>query len=250
MRIKDLKRASYEATINMKKNHLTVRNLGAVSVFDKATGLLAIKPAHSYYDNLKYTDMVILNLDGRIIEGKNPPGEVKTHLVLYKELKDIAAICHSYSPYATAWSQARRSIPVYGTTHATYLPCDVPIANEINVKKLGNTDYETAIGEAIIKLFSDSEIIVNGVGFGIAALNESTIVKAQSSLKPLEIPMVLTVDNGPFTWGISAGEAVNNAQVLEEIAHLAYLTEQINSKAVRINDNLHKTLYKKELTNN
>jgi L-ribulose-5-phosphate 4-epimerase len=246
MSLKELKREAYEATLLILKNHLAVRSWGNVSAFDKASGLFSIRPYGVAYRDLKAKDMLVIDLQGRIIEGTRVPGDARTHAVLYNNIENIGGICHTHSPYATAWAQAKRAIPVYGTTHAAFLPCDVPLADEIekNSEQKKDRDYETEIGEAIVKLFSDSEIIINSVAFG-NFMNETAVVKTESSLKPFEIPMVLTVSHGPFTWGKNAAEAVDNSAVLEEIARLAYLTENINGKVPRLDETLHKHHYER-----
>jgi L-ribulose-5-phosphate 4-epimerase len=182
---------------------------GNVSAFDAAAGVFAIKPSGVPYDALRPEDMVVLDLDGGVVEGKlRPSSDMPTHLALYRRFSGggIRGITHTHSPYAVAWAQAARSIPLLGTTHADHAAFAVPCTaflTEDAVKR----NYEEETGVLIADTFRDL------------------------GLSPVETPMVLVAGHGPFAWGESAEKAVYHACVLEEIAKMAALTLGINPAA-------------------
>ena len=197
-----LKKQVYEANMELPKRNLVTYTWGNVSGIDRETGYFVIKPSGVEYDRLTPDDMVVMDLQGNKIEGVyKPSSDTPTHLELYKAFPEIGGVVHTHSPWATSWAQAGRSIPCYGTTHADYFYGAIPCARSL-VKEEIEKDYEKNTGLVIIETFKD--------------------------LNPVYIPGVLCVNHGPFTWGKDAMEAVHNAVVLEEVAKMAYQTENIN----------------------
>jgi L-ribulose-5-phosphate 4-epimerase len=186
---------------------LVLFNFGNLSVADRKEGVFAIKPSGVPYDKLTPKKMVIVDFDGKTVEGKlKPSSDTQTHAVLYKNWNNIGSIVHTHSTYATAWAQARRAIPIYGTTHADHftgpIPCAPPMSDEM-IK--GNYEFQT--GHQIIEHLK------------------------YSNLSYEDIEMILVGNHAPFTWGKNAVKALYNSAVLESIAQMAFLTEQINSSA-------------------
>lgn len=217
-----IKKEAYEANMELPKLGLVVFTFGNVSVVDRKQKIFAIKPSGVSYDTLKPEDMVIVDFDANVIEGDlRPSSDTKTHAVLYKEWENIGAIVHTHSTYGTAWAQSNRDIPIYGTTHADHLtadiPCAPPMADEMI---LGNYEYQT--GYQIINHFEENEIDYN------------------------EIQMILVGNHAPFTWGKDGKEAVYHAAVLEYVAKMAYLSEQINPDVLRMKDSLIKKHYERK----
>jgi L-ribulose-5-phosphate 4-epimerase len=211
---KQLKEEVYEANMDIQKNNLAIYTFGNVSAIDRKMGIVGIKPSGVPYSDLKPKDIVILDLEGIIIEGKmRPSSDTKTHILLYKNFENIGGICHTHSTYAVAWSQAVKHIPNLGTTHADHLTPSVPVT-EIMSDAMILGDYELETGNQILDIFKKQKI------------------------SPEEVEMVLVACHGPFTWGKNAAKAVYNATVLEELAKMAYLTLQINPKAVEIKQTL------------
>lgn len=217
-----IKKEAYEANMELPKLDLVVFTFGNVSVVDRESKVFAIKPSGVSYDTLKPEDMVIVDFEANVVEGNlRPSSDTKTHAVLYKEWEDIGAIVHTHSTYGTAWAQSNRDIPIYGTTHADHLtadiPCAPPMADEMI---LGNYEYQT--GYQIIKHFEENEFDYN------------------------EIQMILVGNHAPFTWGKNGEKAVYNAAVLEFVAKMAYLSEQINPGVLRMKDSLIKKHYERK----
>jgi L-ribulose-5-phosphate 4-epimerase len=193
-----------------------------VSVVDRDKNVFAIKPSGVPYATLKADDIVIVDFDGRVVEGnKRPSSDTKTHAVLYKHWDTIGAIVHTHSTYSTAWAQALMDIPILGTTHADHLTVDIPCAPPMKDALIGG-DYEHATGFQIMEEFEQR-------GYDYAA-----------------IEMVLLGNHGPFTWGKDAEKAVYNAAVLEEIARMAYLTCTINPSVKRLKDSLIQKHYERK----
>ena len=176
---------------------------GNVSGFDAASGRVVIKPSGVPYGQLRDDDLVVLNLEGKVLEGSlRPSSDTATHLALYRAFKGISGICHTHSTYATAFSQAGRSIPCYGTTHADHFYGDVPVCRILTPEEVGQ-DYEGITGDAIVECFQSQQI------------------------DPLQMPAVLQAYHAPFTWGKSPLAAVDNAIALEMCAQMAFLSTSL-----------------------
>jgi len=217
-----IKQSAYEANMQLPKLNLVLFTFGNVSAADHDLGVFAIKPSGVPYEDLSPEKMVIVDFDGNTIEGDlRPSSDTKTHAVLYKHWSDINGIVHTHSTYATAWAQSQRCIPIFGTTHADYLTVDVPCAPPMNDEMIqGNYEYQT--------------------GFQIMDHFE------KKGLDHKEVEMVLVGNHAPFSWGKSAEKAVYNSAVLEAVAHMAYLTEQINPQAKRLQDSLIKKHFERK----
>ncbi len=198
-----LKEQVFEANLALLEHGLVIFTWGNVSAIDRSKGVVAIKPSGVEYSSMKPKDMVVLSLDGEIIEGKlKPSSDTPTHLHLYRTFPQIGGVVHTHSSWATSWAQAGRGIPAYGTTHADYfygeIPCTRPLT-EGEVKR----DYELNTGLVIAERFR--------------------------GVDPLQIPGVLVHGHAPFAWGTSASNAVYNAVVLEEVAKMAYYTQALGN---------------------
>jgi len=217
-----IKQSAYEANMQLPKLNLVLFTFGNVSAADHELGVFAIKPSGVPYEDLSPEKMVIVDFDGNTIEGDlRPSSDTKTHAVLYKHWGDINGIVHTHSTYATAWAQSQRCIPIFGTTHADYLTVDVPCAPPMNDEMIqGNYEYQT--GFQIMDHFK------------------------KEGLDHKEVEMVLVGNHAPFSWGKSAEKAVYNSAVLEAVAHMAYLTEQINPQAKRLQDSLIKKHFERK----
>jgi len=196
--LKDLKEQVLKANLGLPRYGLVTFTWGNVSGIDRDKGLVVIKPSGVPYDQLKAEHLVVLDLDGNKVEGDlNPSSDTPTHLVLYRNFKEINGIVHTHSSWATSWAQAGRPIPCFGTTHADYFYGSIPCTRKMTREEIeGN--YEENTGHVIVETFKD--------------------------LNPLYVPGVLVEDHGPFSWGISPDNAVHNAVVLEEVAKMAFNT--------------------------
>lgn len=202
--LEELKLRVYEANMLLPEYNLVTFTWGNVSEIDRESGIFAIKPSGVDYNKLTPDDMVLVNLNGEVVEGHfNPSSDTATHVELYKAFNEIGGIVHTHSSYATSWAQAGRSIPCYGTTHADYIYGEVPC-----LRCLDNTEIEEAYEK------NTGLLIVNSF--------------KENNIDPVAVPAVLCKNHGPFTWGKDAHEAVHNAVVLEEVAKMAYRTESIN----------------------
>jgi L-ribulose-5-phosphate 4-epimerase len=205
-KFKTLREQAYQANMEIPARGLALYTWGNVSAFDRAAGVFAIKPSGVPYETLQPDNMVIVDLEGRIIDSRlHPSSDTKTHLIIYKKYgeRGIGGVSHTHSTYATAWAQAGRDIPVLGTTHADYLTSPIPCSSFIDESRI-QEDYERSTGELIIETF------------------------LQRKLDPFEVPMILIAGHGAFTWGADADRAVHHAAVLEEIARMAAFTMSLN----------------------
>ena len=209
-----LKDEAYEANIQLPKLELVLFTFGNVSAADRKLGVFAIKPSGIPYKELSPKKMVIVDFDGNIVEGRlRPSSDTKTHAVLYKHWEEISGISHTHSTYATAWAQSQRDIPIFGTTHADHNTVDIPCAPPMNDEMIKG-DYEYETGFQILNCFKEK------------------------GLDYREVEMVLVGNHAPFTWGKTADKAVYNSAVLEAVAQMALLTQQINPSAPRLKDAL------------
>ena len=204
--LEQLKQEVYEANMLLPKYHLVTFTWGNVSGIDREKGLFVIKPSGVDYDKLTPDSMVVVNLEGEVVEGDyRPSSDTPTHVVLYNRFQEIGGVVHTHSPWATSWAQAGRGIPCYGTTHADYLYGQVPCVRTLTKEEI-DTAYEKNTGVLIADEFE------------------------RLAVDYLATPAVLCKNHGPFTWGKDAKEAVHNAVVLEEVAKMAARCEQIDPK--------------------
>jgi L-ribulose-5-phosphate 4-epimerase len=197
----ELKRAAYEANMELDRRKLVVYNFGNVSEIDRAKGVIAIKPSGVPYADLSPEDMVVVDLENAVVEGRlKPSSDTRTHTYLYRHFDHIGGVTHTHSTFATAWAQAQIDIPCLGTTHADFVYGDIPctaVITDIQIQR----DYEEETGVQITDCFKQRS--------------------------PDESPMVIVAGHGPFTWGKDAAKAVYHAVILEEVAHMAYLTRTL-----------------------
>ncbi len=202
--LEELKQKVYEANMLLPKHGLVTFTWGNVSAIDRASGLFVIKPSGVDYDVMKPEDMVVVDLDGKVVEGKlNPSSDTPTHLELYKGFPKIGGVVHTHSTYATSFAQSGRDIPCYGTTHADYFYGNIPCVRCLTKEEIDEA-YELNTGKLIVSEFE------------------------RLGRDPEAVPAVLCKNHGPFAWGKDAMNAVHNAVVLEEVAKMALFTEQIN----------------------
>lgn len=199
-RFEELKERVWKCNMELFEKKFVVHTFGNVSGIDRKEGIIAIKPSGVSYKTIKPEDIVLVDFDNKIIEGKlKPSTDFKTHLVLYKSFKNIGGVAHTHSPFATAWSQAKKNIPCFGTTHADHIQGGIPCTKDLTGKQI-SSDYETETGNQIVEKLSDSE----------------------------NPGMILVAGHGPFTWGINPEQAVYNTMMLEEIAKIAWYTIAID----------------------
>lgn len=190
--LQELKEKVFHANLELVKQGLVIYTWGNVSGIDREKGLVAIKPSGLDYDKMTADDMVVVDLEGNIVEGKlRPSSDTPTHLALYRAFPAIGGVVHTHSTYATAWSQAGLDIPNIGTTHADYFHKDIPCTADMTAEEVRG-DYELETGNVIVRRFAD--------------------------IDPTATPAVLVKNHGPFTWGKDPADAVHNAVVLEQVA--------------------------------
>jgi L-ribulose-5-phosphate 4-epimerase len=212
MSLKALREEVFEANQQLVRHNLVVFTFGNASGYDRASGLVAIKPSGVAYDSMSPDDLVITDLDGAIVEGKlRPSSDLPTHLALYRAFTGINGVVHTHSRYATAWAQAGLEIPCLGTTHADYFRGPIPATEEMQPCDI-ESEYEWNTGQVIIRRFA--------------------------GLDPLGTPGVLVSGHGPFCWGASASEAAHTAVIVEELAHTAYLTMTLRADIKGISETL------------
>lgn len=217
-----IRQSAYDSNMQLPRLGLVIFTFGNVSVVDRNMGVFAIKPSGVPYESMTPESMVIVDFKGKVVDGKlRPSSDTLTHAVLYNQWNEIGAIAHTHSTYATGWAQSLRDIPIYGTTHADHLTSDIPCTTPLEDNMiLGNYEHETGVH------------IVNYMKW--------------KDLKHEEVEMILVGNHGPFTWGASAEKAVYNSAVLEELAKMAWLTEQINPDATRLKETLIKKHYERK----
>jgi len=210
----ELKEAVCDANRALEPSGLVTLTWGNVSGIDRAAGLWCIKPSGVDYQRLRPGDMVVLDLDGRVVEGSmQPSSDTKTHLHLYRSFQDIGGITHTHSPYATAFAQAGRVLPCYGTTHADHFYGTVPLARALTAFEV-EEDYEHHTGVAIVERF------------------------VELGLKPMEMPAILQIHHAPFTFGKTAMDSVKNSIALEMCAQMALASLTLNPSLSAIPDHI------------
>jgi L-ribulose-5-phosphate 4-epimerase len=217
--LEKLKQEVLEANLDLVKNNLVILTWGNVSALDRESGLVVIKPSGVSYDDMKAEDMVVVDLDGNIVEGDlRPSSDTPTHLSIYRNFPEVGGVVHTHSTYATAWAQAGLSIPNIGTTHADTFHQSIPCTDEMTKEQI-EAAYEAATGDVIADAFK--------------------------GMNPMHTPAVLVKHHGPFTWGKNAANAVYNAVVLEEVARMASITVALNPN-VQMNENLIEKHYERK----
>ena len=200
--LEELKEKVCKANLDLVKHGLVIFTWGNVSAIDRASGLVVIKPSGVSYDDMKPEDMVVVDLDGNVVEGSlRPSSDTPTHLVLYRNFPNIGGVVHTHSTYATAWSQAGRDIPNMGTTHADYFHDAIPCTRTMTKAEVFG-EYEKETGNVIVERFA--------------------------KMNPDDTPAVLVRNHGPFAWGTDADNAVHNAVVLEEVAKMAFIASSVH----------------------
>lgn len=212
--LEQLKQQVFEANLNLVKHNLVILTWGNVSGIDRESGLIVIKPSGVKYDNMKIEDMVVVDLEGKVVEGDlNPSSDTATHIELYKKYPEIGGVVHTHSSYGTAWAQAKRDITAYGTTHADTFYGSVPCTRELTREEIEG-EYERNTGTVIIETLTERNIDV------------------------MSVPGIIVSSHAPFTWGKSAADAVQNSVILEEVAKMALNTELINREVGEIPSDL------------
>ena len=200
--LEELKQEVFRANLDLVKHGLVIFTWGNVSAINRTEGLVVIKPSGVSYEKMTVADMVVVNLEGKVVEGKlNPSSDTATHLVLYKSFSNIGGVVHTHSTYATAWAQAGKDIPNIGTTHADYFKDSIPCTRPMTKTEVEGR-YEQETGKVIVERFAE--------------------------MNPDYTPAVLVNNHGPFTWGTDAHAAVHNAVVLEQVAKMAAISLSIN----------------------
>jgi L-ribulose-5-phosphate 4-epimerase len=222
--LEELRAEVFEANLEIVRRGLVLYTFGNASGVEREQGLIVIKPSGVPYDKMTPADLVITDLEGRVVGGSlRPSSDIATHAALYRAFSSIGGVVHTHSRHATAWAQARREIPCFGTTHADYFCGPVPVTESLSKSEIA-ADYELNTGVAIIKVIGDRD--------------------------PLSCPAVLVAGHAPFCWGKSVSDAAHNAVVVEELAALAWQTITINPGARPISDALRdKHYYRKHGTN-
>ena len=212
--VESLKKEVFEANLALVKNSIVVLTWGNVSGIDREKGLVVIKPSGVCYYSMKEYDMVVVDLEGNVIEGSlRPSSDTITHIELYKKYPNIGGIVHTHSTFATSWAQAKRDIPSYGTTHADTFYGSVPCTRKLTNDEI-KTEYERNTGFVIIETLESKNIEV------------------------LSVPGIIVGSHGPFSWGETPSKAVSNAVVLEEVAKMALITENLNESITPIDKEL------------
>jgi L-ribulose-5-phosphate 4-epimerase len=212
MRLEVLRVAVLEANLELVRRGLILYTFGNASGVDRENGLVAIKPSGVPYEELTPEDLVLTDLEGKIVEGTlRPSSDLATHLLLYRAFPAIGGVVHTHSEFATSWAQAGREIPAYGTTHADYFYGPVPVTEELSAEEVSG-DYVLNTGHAIVRRFA--------------------------GMDPLAMPAVLVSGHAPFCWGETPADAAHNAVVLEAVARMAYYTATLNAACTGVGQHL------------
>ncbi|WP_428773355.1 L-ribulose-5-phosphate 4-epimerase [Vibrio sp.] len=208
-RLAQLRQQVWQANMDLQRHDLVTFTWGNVSGIDRESGLVVIKPSGVEYQDLSAENMVVVDLDGNVIEGDlKPSSDTATHLALYRAYPEVGGVVHTHSPHATSWAQAGKAIPALGTTHADYFYGDIPCTRALTDQEIAS-DYELNTGLVIIETVAEQE--------------------------PLAKPGIVVKEHGPFSWGSDADNAVHNAVVIEQVAKMALQTLQINPAVNQIN---------------
>ncbi|MGE5293383.1 MAG: L-ribulose-5-phosphate 4-epimerase [Solirubrobacterales bacterium] len=208
----ELRQRVYATNLDLQRQGLIVLTWGNVSAIDRDDGIVAIKPSGVRYEELTPEAIVIVDLEGGVVDGRlKPSSDTATHLELYRSFPAVGGVCHTHSMYATMWAQARRPIPCFGTTHADSFYGPVPVTDSMSDQEIAGP-YEENTGKVIVRRFA--------------------------GLDPMQVPAVLVANHGPFTWGPSPEKAVENAVVLEQVAKMAFGALQVNSQQQAISQAL------------
>lgn len=211
-RIRQLRHKVWQANMDLERHHLVTFTWGNVSAIDRESGLVVIKPSGVAYSELSAENMVVVDLEGNVVEGSlNPSSDTATHLVLYRAYPEIGGVVHTHSNHATSWAQAGKPIPALGTTHADYFYGNIPCTRALSDQEIQN-NYEYNTGKVIVETIGDND--------------------------PVAIPGIIVKEHGPFSWGKDAAQAVHNAVVMEVVADMALQTLQINAQVDHINQAL------------
>jgi len=217
--LETLKEEVFKANLDLVQHGLVIFTWGNVSAIDRESGLVVIKPSGVSYDDMKAEDMVIVDLNGKVVEGTlKPSSDTATHIALYKAFTNIGGVVHTHSTYATSWAQAGQDIPNIGTTHSDYFSGAIPCTRDMTQKEVEG-EYELETGNVIVECFN--------------------------KLNPDYIPGVLVNNHGPFSWGKNAHDAVHNAVVLEQVAKMAYIAYGINPELAMNKHLIKKHFYRK-----
>jgi L-ribulose-5-phosphate 4-epimerase len=213
MNLKALREEVLEANLDLVRQNLVVFTFGNASGYDAESGHIVIKPSGVPYDKLTVADLVVTDIQGKVVEGDlRPSSDLPTHAALYRAFSGVGGVVHTHSRYATAWAQARKPIPCFGTTHADYFQGPIPVTPDMTPGEI-EKEYELETGNVIVRSFHD--------------------------LDPHATSAVLVAGHAPFCWGPTPTAAAHTAAVVEEIAHMAFLTLTINSQASNISQSLH-----------
>jgi L-ribulose-5-phosphate 4-epimerase len=217
--LEELKKAVFEANLDLVKHGLVIFTWGNVSAIDRAQGLVVIKPSGVSYETMASDDMVVVDLQGKTVEGRlKPSSDTATHLVLYQHFPNVGGVVHTHSTYATAWAQAGRDLPNIGTTHADYFKDAIPCTRDMTTAEISGS-YEHETGNVIVERFQN--------------------------LNADYTPAVLVKNHAPFVWGTDAHDAVHNAVVLEQIAKMAHFSLQINPQLTMSEELVKKHFFRK-----
>ncbi len=217
--LENLKEQVFKENLELVKHGLVIFTWGNVSGIDRETGLVVIKPSGVSYEAMKADDMVVVDLDGKVVEGKlKPSSDTATHLALYKAFPNIGGVVHTHSTYATAWAQAGCDVPNIGTTHADYFSDAIPCTRDMTQQEVEG-EYELETGNVIIERFAE--------------------------LNADHIPGVLVKNHGPFSWGKNAHDAVHNAVVMEQVSKMAYISYTVNPQLTMNNHLIKKHFFRK-----
>lgn len=210
--LENLKQEVYDTNMQLQEKGLIIYTWGNVSGIDKERSLMVIKPSGVDYETMKPEDMVVVDLDGNVVEGHyKPSSDTATHIELYKQYPEIGGVVHTHSTWAVTFAQAGLSIPAFGTTHADYFYGDIPCTRELGKEEIDD-NYELNTGRVIIETIADKD--------------------------PMEVPAIVVKNHGPFAWGKTPADSVYNAVVLEKVSEMAYKTMTLNPKAPKVSQYL------------